>query len=149
MVCIMCHCLRFSCSSEISNPVHCLGMFMKSHKKTVKRLLYKRVLSCSMCGEGKGSSFFCAVGVQLWELPVSTSLSYNRFPDNHLMLLDVWMPPTVVGFESSLQSQSRRSVCHSWSWHSVTAPLAFVFAFAACLWAPKHFTNNSKNKAKN
>lgn len=143
----MCHCLRFSCSGEISSPIHCLGMFMKSHKKKkVKRLPDKTVLSCSMCGEGKGteSSCFCAVGVQLWQLPVSTSLSYNRFPDNHLMLLDVWMPPTGVGFESSLQPQSRRSGCHSWSWYSVTASRAFVFAFAA----PKHFTKNSRNKAK-
>lgn len=145
----MCHCLRFSCSGEISSPIYCLGMFMKSHKKKkkkVKRLLDQTVLSCSMYWEGKGteSSCFRAVGVQLWGLPVSTSLSYNRLPDNHLMLLDVWMPPTVVGSEPSSQPRSRHSVCHSWSWHSVTASWAFVFAFAARLWAPKHFTKNSR-----
>lgn len=149
----MCYCLRFSCSSEISIPIHCLGMFMKSppqKKKKVKRLLDNTVLSCGMCGEGKGteSSCFCAVGVQLWQLPVSPSLSYNRFPDNHLMLLNVWMPPTGVGLESSSQLQSRRGACHSWAWHSLTASWAFVFGFRSPPLSTQTFHKKQQEQAK-
>lgn len=31
--CIIRHCFGFSCTTEISGPIHCLGMFIKSHSE--------------------------------------------------------------------------------------------------------------------
>lgn len=31
--CIIPHCFGFSCTAEISGPIHCLGMFIKSHRE--------------------------------------------------------------------------------------------------------------------
>lgn len=95
---IICHCLGFSCTAEISSPIHCLGMFMKSHRKS-KEDLGLTVPPCNALRHREGKRergreselYLCTVRVQL--LPVRTSPGYNRLQDNHLMLLCGCLPP--------------------------------------------------------
>lgn len=90
-VCIMCHCLRFSCSGEISSPIHCLGMFMKSHMKKKKE---KRKSKAAL---GSNSSFVQYV--------------LRRKRDGELLLLCCWSPAVASASKhfAELQQISRQS----------------------------------------